>query len=426
MKCMIDLVARELFSSNASWELFPSNASWNEHVSMWRQATRYIAPMRLTIALFLIVSNLVMIVGIWKTTRRSDNSRMSIPKKMFFSSAVCGLFTGLVVPNYEASELIENGCVYQSVSDGLLNFSNFLDFGKLISIGIVRFVILKYPLNRIVTGQTLYAIWMIEAVFAAAITSYGFVLFSAAKTDIVSLHRIYINVYGIVSGCCMVLTVTLSLLLWINFRKELTVLQGNTRKHRAARANKAVKRLLAIALVYMVCNLPICVLSLTLVATATEEYLRDPLSFSRIYLLANWFYSLVIFYSGLNSCIYVFMDKRILAYFKSLCLRDVSTEDYRLRASSCRSTSSVTATCASISKIWWRWNLKRSFIKSAWKEERSRERFRVPIEANWNDSSSVKWFFCKMFLLFLSGQVVGLRMGVHKLFLLVNLGWSFI
>ena len=317
---MADLIAKQL----------STNASLEEHTEIWKQENDFIAPIKLVIALFLISSNLMMLVGIWNT----KNGNMSIPKMMFFSSAMCGLATGLFLPSYVVSGFIEDGCIYQTVSDVALNLANFLDFGKLISIGIVRFITLKYPLKPIATRKNIYAIWIIEFIFAASVALYGFFIFFSGS-DIVALHRVYNRVYGIVSGSCILVTLILSALLLKTFWKQPTLLRtNNPYNSRVGKTKKALKRLLAIASVYMVCNLPITILCFLL-----ETYpIDDLLSFSKILILINWFYSLALLYSGINSCIFMHSDRKILMLFKACIQRKKHTDNYILRESRYKNT----------------------------------------------------------------------------------------
>ena len=314
-------------------QLSPSNASWDKHVAAWNLGNKLTSPFRLTLAFFLVLSNLLMLIGIWKT----KDGKMSIPRKMFFSSGLCGLLTGLTFPFYTAGGLLENGCMYESVSDKILSFTVFLDFGKLISIETVRFVRLKWPLKRIVTGKTLLVIWFLEIIVTSVVAYFGeVVLLTDAQMSHMEMFRVYIEIFGITSGSCIFLTSILTSILWVNFRMELTTTNLSSNNPdigvSAKRKNKAVNRLAAIALVYIVCNIPICVLCFVIFVSSEDKYAKEPMVFSINVILANWFYSLANLYSGLNSCIYMWMDRKIVAFYKSCFKKRVFSGTYDISA----------------------------------------------------------------------------------------------
>ena len=318
MRCQID---------NIFIHLSPSNASWDRHVTAWDNDNKISSPLRLTIAFFLVVANLLMMIGIWKTNDR----KMSIPKKMYFSSAVCGILTGLSLPFYTFSMLnLENGCLYEKISDAILNFTVFLDFGKLISIGIVRFISLKWPLKRLVTKKILFVIWFMEIAVAAASTflySYGGL--AAVDTSFIKMYQNFTRFYGLTSGGCILLTFMLTLLLWLTLQKKPTIVNNTV----AGYKKKASKRIVIIAFAYIACNIPLCIICFVIFESPEKDYIKDPLLISRRQIMTNWFYSLVTLYSGLNSCIYMWMDKKIVVFYKSCYRRRVLSETYEISAS---------------------------------------------------------------------------------------------
>ena len=312
MKCLANGILKELSSSNATW---------SEHLEIWNYESKYISALMYFIAFFLLLSNSMMMVGIWKT----KDGKMSIPKKMFFSSAVCGLVTGLVLPLYGMSEIVNNGCIYQLITTTILNFAMAMDFTKLISVVIVRFIFLKYPLSNIITDKVLYGIWFIEAaatVTATATASSINLLMLSGGLNILKYFRIYQQMYGSCAAlyCLIMVVLTTNLVLILRKRTALAQpqLESNTNENNMSNRNKqqAVKRLVSIASVFMCCNIPFSTLCFVMIGISDEEYLEKPLLMSRMVILTNWAYSLNALYCGINSSIYMFMDKRIVTFFK--------------------------------------------------------------------------------------------------------------
>ena len=311
MKCLINSLMRELSSSNATL---------SEHLEKWNYESKCISALMCFVGSFLLLSNSMMMVGIWKT----KDGKMSIPKKMFFSSAVCGLVTGFVLPLYGMSEIVNNGCIYQSIVTTILNFAMAMDFTKLISIVIVRFVFLKYPLRSIITDKVLYGIWFIEAtatVTATVTASLINVLVLAGGLNILKYYRIFLKIYGSCAALYLLIMVILTTNLAVNLLKETVLVQpqleSNTNENKSNRnKQQAVKRLISIASVFMCCNIPFCTLCFVMIGISDEEYLEKPLLMSRMVLLTNWIYSLNALYCGINSSIYMVMDKEIVTFFK--------------------------------------------------------------------------------------------------------------
>ena len=317
MRCLID----QMFS-----QLSPSNASWDRHVTAWNHDNKISGPLRLTIAFFLVLANLLMMIGIWKT----NDKKLSISKKMYFSSAVCGILTGLTMPFHTLSLLkLENVCLYEYISETILTFTVCLDFGKLISIGIVRFISLKWPLKRLVTKKILFVIWFMEIALAVISSFSSFVgLAAAADTSVIKLKQQYILIYGLTSGGCILLTFMLTFLLWLTLQKKPTIVNNTGDRYK----KKASSRILIIALAWIACNIPLCILCFVIMFESPEkDYMKNPLLISRRLIMWNWFISLVILYSGLNSCIYMWMDKKIVVFYKSCYKRRVWSKTYEIK-----------------------------------------------------------------------------------------------
>ena len=343
MKCLADRLVKHVS---------PSNISWNNHVITWNRDTNIITPSRLTIAIFLVISNTMMMVGMCKT----KNKKMSIPKKMYFSSAICGLVTGLTLPFYTLSMLRENqGCIYEHISDLILNFTAFLDYGKLMSIGVTRFISLKWPFRTLVTGKTLFSIWLFEIIAATSSTAlmFGFI---GHQSDPITIFKIFSKVFGFTSGACIILTAILTLILWISFRMEQGFISNDGHQEINKRKNKAVVRLIVTASAYIICNIPLCLMCFIVNGTSEKGYIKDPMLLSRRLLMINWFFSIVSLYSGLNSCIYMWMDKKIVLFYRTCGRNIINNRSFKVNTSNNLETFQLeikrTRASSTVSNIW--------------------------------------------------------------------------
>ena len=305
MKCLINNLMREIS---------PSNETWTEHIEIWNFESRYILAVMCLVASFLLLSNSMMIVGILKTR----DGKMSIPRKLFLSTSVCGIITGLVLPIVGTSGFINNGCLVEYISTAILNFSMAMDFTKLISIAVVRFLLLKYPLKNIVTDRFLYGVWLAEAVAVIAASSINLTVQDASSMSYMETYRTMVWTYGTCSSAYLVIMIFLTWKLISSFRSwQRKVHPGftATNKGNNHKQRKAVKRLVLIAFVFVCCNVPFNVLCFVIIGFSDATYSEKPLLLSRMALLSRWVYSFNSLYCGLNSCIFMLMDKRILTLY---------------------------------------------------------------------------------------------------------------
>ena len=288
MKCLAD----QLFL-----QLSPSNTTWNSHMTAWRYDSVLSEPFRLIISLLLMISNTMMMIGMWKT----KNRKMSIPKKMYFSSAICGLVTGLTLLFYTLSMLgVDNRCMYERISDMVLTIVLFLDYAKLLSIGIVRFISFKWPFKRLVTGKVILIFWFTEITFACVSWFFDENIERKEKVSAVKMYLKFMKITGLTSFAYILLTLILTFMLCMVLDEKNPAIQSNATyvaDRIMAKKRKAVKRLVALGTIYVIC--------------------KNPMLLSRRLITVDWFYSIFTLYSVLNSCIYMWMDKKIVLVYKT-------------------------------------------------------------------------------------------------------------
>ena len=308
MKCLAD----QLFL-----QLSPSNTTWNSHMTAWRHDSILSEPFRLIISLLLMISNTMMMIGMWKT----KNRKMSIPKKMYFSSAICGLVTGLTLLFYTLSMLgVDNRCMYERISDMVLTIVLFLDYAKLLSIGIVRFISFKWPFKRLVTGKVILIFWFTEITFACVSWFFDENIERKEKVSAVKMYLKFMKITGLTSFAYILLTLILTFMLCIVLDEKNPAIQSNATyvaDRIMAKKRKAVKRLVALGTIYVICNLPLSVMCFIVHGTSEMEYIKNPMLLSRRLITVDWFYSIFTLYSVLNSCIYMWMDKKIVLVYKT-------------------------------------------------------------------------------------------------------------
>ena len=243
MKCLSQNILKAFYRAgdNTTWPV--------DHEEFWEHEKYISIIIGFVIFIFLVTSNLVMIVGILKT-----NKRIAIPKKMFLSTAVYGLFTGVLMMYYSLAIVLPDQCLHENIADTLLNFMSFLDFLKLVSIGTLRFISLRFPL-KVIPNKVIYCVWLVELLLAGLLASYGFIV-NKSLTNPRSGYLALFASYTTIMLLCMSICLILNYLLWRSLR-QITVLKMDKRIYQ--KHKNGSNRLLVINLIYILSNLPFAV-----------------------------------------------------------------------------------------------------------------------------------------------------------------------
>jgi len=278
------------------------NRSWvDEHNQLWDGQRNYDISAKLATSVFLILTNGLMIFGIINT-----NKKLHLVKKLFLYSSAWGVVTGLIVPYYASVDFFSDSCLHEAIGYAVLMFVFFIDFLTLLTIGMVRFMALRYPLKQF-RNHNVYVWLAVEFIAAACISVIGQLAFTSNTKKV---HTINWLSYGIFTSVCM----CLSTILIITLKCTLHNNSLSTDPKYLSKQRRAVYRLFSIGLIYVVCTIPT---SSTLLYIGIH-LLRKPshaIQLSREIVLVKWFYNICISYSGFNSVIYIGWDKKIKKYY---------------------------------------------------------------------------------------------------------------
>ena len=104
----------------------------------WHEQKFFLTTFQYFLAIFLLFSNLLVIVGLLKT-----NQKLLTSQKLFMVSASVGVGQGLVIPYYAVADFLSNSCLHESIGDVILNTLIVMDFETLLTLGVFRFISLR-------------------------------------------------------------------------------------------------------------------------------------------------------------------------------------------------------------------------------------------------------------------------------------------
>jgi len=233
-----------------------------QHHLAWEQQQLYQRPFRICVSIFLFISNSLIIIGIVNT-----NKKLSIAKRLFVYSSVTGVFTSAMSPINSYISLISENCLNEFVSDSILIFLLTFDFCILLIIGIVRYIYLTSPLRRI-SRQSIKISFTIG--FAIALVM-GVLFLCLHTSDFPEyFYRMHWLFLGVFTQFCMLCCIVLIGSLWYMLHKNTTILRYNGSSQGSAQFknhHKAVKRLILMNILYILCNFPMSVTCFTLFIT---------------------------------------------------------------------------------------------------------------------------------------------------------------
>ena len=193
MKCSTSYLLEVFFGKE--------NKSWvAEYDSLWKDQRRYNISAKFIISLFIITSNGLMIFGILKT-----NKNLNLVTKLFLYSSICGTLTGLTIPYYASAEIFFDVCFHKTIGEIVLTFLFFTDFLNLLTIGMIRFKALRYPLKRIQPRNVF--VWLFVEFLAALCLSVISHIAFTTKTS--TAQKVYWTGFGISMLICVCLSIFL-------------------------------------------------------------------------------------------------------------------------------------------------------------------------------------------------------------------------
>ena len=273
------------------------------------------------IHLFVVLANTLRIIGIKKTT--TTNNKQSSTKDLFILSSWVGIFTSTTA----IVAILGNmylGCDVEFIGLNFEKFSLLFDFFILFLAGILRYLSIRYPFNKISR----------KFVYVALATYLALLMFALAYTILMryGLNGSYytqdihfqILIFGmaicfVVNGIsCFFLQ---CLLLQRRYPKHHQCAPDQINDQSLAKQKKAAQRLSVINAVYLTFNTPfmVCLLTLNFTKPTYQDIIRWIITIDNCS-------SMCSMYSGISAAIYIVWDRDIKNLYKKILGRITVSE----------------------------------------------------------------------------------------------------
>ena len=262
-----------------------------------------------TIMIFLIITNVIMINGIWKT-----DFTLKLSHKLYIYQCILGLFDGLVMlPLYLLTQTHENEvrCSIALLTLFGIIHQSLLELTTLALLSISRYYRISYHFSF--SGKRVMFVYILTYAFTVGIASI--MLWYRSIFDIKLLSYISIGLC-IMNFILQTIIVSANILLLKYVRqigKENTVNNINIdyQKH-------AIKTILLLSISLIICAFP------TVIAVCISCYqrLKEGKDLRVTHAYFQLAYILFTLFSGINSVIYIFRSKGIIVYYKAIILNN--------------------------------------------------------------------------------------------------------
>ena len=286
--------------------------------SIWEKHFTSLILSHSLLSIFLITSNLVVIVGLVKTC-----GEMKFPHKLFLCSSICGMLTGLLIPFMLLMSLfIQGNDLFDGIVNIVYNIILYCEKEFLITTAVIRLISVKWP-HYHVKKRNQKRIIVCEVVFLIFLVPPGSIFTS--END---------GTLWLAQGCIflfVLLVVTILVVLCIKIlldRPSLNQLKADTSsssKRDYNRVWKPIIRILTIQIAFIITHLPITVYSYYMTdqllfkdSLLIQQTIEDSVN---VEIMALWLYMLSEFYSGLNACLYMVQCKQIRQFYRQKILR---------------------------------------------------------------------------------------------------------
>ena len=262
-----------------------------------------------TIMIFLIISNVLMIHGIWKT-----NFTLKLSHKLYLFQCILGLFDGVfILPLYLLTQILENEvrCSIALLTlFGIINQS-LLELTTLALLSISTYYRISYHFSF--SGKRVIFVYILT--YAFTVCSASIMAWCRSISDIKLLSYIAIGL-SIMNFMLQAIIVSANIFLLKYVRqigKENTMNNINIdyQKH-------AIKTILLLSISLMICTFP------TVITVCISSYQRlneeNDLRVPHAYLQLS--YIVFMLFSGINSVIYIFRSKEIIVYYKTIIMKN--------------------------------------------------------------------------------------------------------
>jgi len=259
------------------------------------------------LAVYISCMNILLILGLFKT-----NSKLSLSKKLFVYLSFSDLFTGLVTAPYQVSMVVlgsDASCFQVDLQSFLNVFTPGLSMFTILSISIARYVSVAKPtfFRRNANSPWVFALMIGQAIMALAVA-----VWYASARDAIQLGSFLSGVtffcFTAVGGA-IVINVFLYLQLSKKSLENLAQQQIQTQNYH----KEVIKTLIIISIILSVCYLPN---GIVFSVVGYHVFMDDTNNMYNN--LIPWVYLPILFNAGINSIVYIWRDRKIARYIKSL------------------------------------------------------------------------------------------------------------
>ena len=259
--------------------------------------------------IFLIISNVIMINGIWKT-----NLKLKLSHKLYIYQCILGLFDGFfMLPLYLLTKILENEvrCSIALLALFGIIHQSLLELTTLALLSISRYYRISFHFSF--SGKRVIFVYILTYAFTIGIAST--MVWYRSTSDIKLLS--YISI-GLCIMNFMLQTIIVSANIFLlkyvkQIGKENTVNNINIdyQKH-------AIKTILLLSISLIICAFP----TVIIVFISSYQRLKEGSDLRVTHAYLQLSYIVFMLFSGINSVIYIFRSKEIIVYYKAFILKN--------------------------------------------------------------------------------------------------------
>lgn len=260
---------------------------------------------------FILFSNILMIVGLLKT-----NKQLSISKKLFLSLSVSDLLTGMLTVPIQLFMVMngtESDCALVAAQAFVNAFFPSLSMLILVVISLFRYAIITNNTKaaKFTTPAAVKFIFVLQILFSIAYAIWYTYVSQTLDHVHHAVFLIFTSAYVVIVVTGMiVLNVRLLFYIKTTGRTSTVRFQQNIAQYHS----KVTKTILIITIVVILCYLPLMIIFATM-----GIFLLDKNSFSEYYhYMIPWSHLPLVYNSGMNSIVYISRNERIIRYFKRM------------------------------------------------------------------------------------------------------------
>jgi len=261
------------------------------------------------LAMFNLLTNSLMIIGIWKTNKKLTNTH----KLLIYTSAMDLLIAFFVVPFFIASRLlVKNSCFNVMIAMSVGIFITEDSKQTIFTLSIMRYISLHSPLRRI-RNSSIIKVAFLQMLIAIAMSVLNFCLYYLT-TNLKSYTAEWL-IFSLFTIACILAAVICNLLSRHTLLNKKDIQQS---EQHLERHGKAVKRLLLICLCNILCYSPNSFYQLYAGIVSAIDSSINLQDIASITMTLDLLYLVMMLSPALNSLVYVLWNKKILRYYKQV------------------------------------------------------------------------------------------------------------